>query len=310
MLSTSSPDIPPPPPRRQGTKPIPRASLLRPDASVEVRRIGLKRSVAQDLYHFLRTSRWTVLILCIAAVFVVANVIFAGLYLLGGDSIANARHGSFEDAFFFSVQTMATIGYGSMTPKNTYANLIATLEAVSGLLLTAVSTGVLFGKFASPQPRVAFSRQALISEADGVPTVMFRIANERANHLIVEARINVTYAYDERDSHGSINRRLIDLPLRRSTTPLFALSWTVFHPIDDKSPFFGQNAESLLDASAGLIITFTGTDDTLATQVHARYAYRAQDFVFGGRFADVLGVDEQGRRYVDHTRFHDVEPPG
>lgn len=277
---------------------------ITPDGTVVVRRVGLERSFGRDLYHFLRTASFTGLVASIVGFFVVTNAGFALLYLAGGDVIQNARPGSFWDAFFFSVQTMATIGYGTMTPVGLWANLLTTVEAVFGIVLTAMSTGILFAKFSTPLPRVLFSERAVVVEENGVPTLMFRMGNERASHLIVEAEIRVTFIRDVPSKAGTITRQLTDLALKRSHTPFFALTWTAMHVIDEKSPLSGLTAEELIRDNAAVLVTFTGIDDTLATSVHARHAYPADQIVFGRRFADVLLLDEHGERYVDYRRFH------
>jgi inward rectifier potassium channel len=285
----------------------PRAPPIRSDGMVMVRRVGARRDFGRDLYHFLRTARWPTLIGLIVLVFLVANAIFALFYLGSPGSIANAN-GSFEDAFFFSVQTMAAIGYGAMTPVGHYANTLATAEAVFGIILTALSTGILFAKFSSPKPRVLFSREAVISRENGVFTLMFRMGNERLSHLIVEAEIRVTMIKDVVGADGALSRRLDDVVLRRDRTPFFALSWTAYHAIDEKSPLFGYDDARLKRENVAMLITFRGTDDTLAQVVHTRYAYTAEHILYGKRFADVLLVDETGERYVDYRRFHDVLP--
>jgi inward rectifier potassium channel len=283
-----------------------RKVAMRPNGSMDVRTIGLRRSVARDLYHSLRAASWPQTLGIIAVGYFASNLLFAALYVAGGGAIANARPGSFGDAFFFSVQTMATIGYGVMTPVGHYANLLVAVESLYGILLTATATGVIFAKFAAPVPRVLFSRVALIGTMDGFPTLMFRMANERSGHVIVEAQIRVTMARDEPEPHGGMRRRLFDLTLERERTPLFQLSWTAFHRIDERSPLFGATAEELARSNSAVIVTFMGIDDSLSQAVHARYAYPAPSFVFASRFADIMTHDEQGRRTIDYRRFHDV----
>lgn len=201
---------------------------------------------------------------------------------------------------------MATIGYGGMTPVGTWANMVMVLESLFGILLTATATGVIFSKFATPDPRVVFSKNVIITKLKGVPTLTFRMANERTGHLIVEATVHVTLARDELEEHGGIRRRLFDLKLERSVSPLFQLSWSVFHTIDETSPLYGMGASRLHSENVSLIVTFSGIDDSLSQSVHTRRAYTQQDFVFGVRFANILMNDENGERYVDHGRFHDL----
>lgn len=284
----------------------PTRAVMRSDGTSTIRQIGLRRSRSRDLYHSLRRASWARVLWSISGAFIAANLVFAGLYRLGGDCISNARPGSFVDDFYFSVQTMATIGYGGMTPVGPWANMVMVLESLFGILLTATATGVIFSKFATPDPRVAFSKNVIITKFNGVPTLTFRMANERTGHLIVEATVHLTLARDEPEEHGGTRRRLFDLKLERAVTPLFQLSWSVFHKIDETSPLYGIGAAKLHSDNISLIVTFSGIDDSLSQTVHTRRAYANHDFVFGARFADILMNDENGERYVDHGRFHDL----
>lgn len=283
--------------------------LITPDGTVTVRRVGLTRHLGRDLYHFLRTASWAGLLATIVGFFAAGNAAFALLYVAGGNCIANARPGNFADAFFFSVQTMATVGYGAMTPVGPYANVLASFEAVFGILFSAMATGILFAKFSAPRPRVVFSDKAVVTDEDGVPTLMFRMGNERSSHLIVEAEVRVTFIRDMPLERGRLTRKLTDLELHRSRSPLFALTWNALHVIDETSPLFGETAESLERSNAALLVTFTGIDDTLSHSVHARHAYPASHIMFGRRLADVLLVDERGERYVDYRYFHELQEP-
>jgi inward rectifier potassium channel len=284
----------------------PTLSVMRSDGTSTIRQIGLRRSRTRDLYHSLRRASWARVLWAISGVFIAANLLFAGLYRMGGDCIANARPSSFVDDFYFSVQTMATIGYGGMTPVGPWANMVMVLESLFGIILTATATGVIFSKFATPDPRVVFSKNVIVTKVKGVPTLSFRMANQRTGHLIVEATVRVTLARDEAEEHGGTRRRLFDLKLERSVTPLFQLSWSVFHTIDETSPLYGIDATKLHSENMSLIVTFSGIDDSLSQTVHTRRAYAHQDFVFGARFADILMNDDNGDRVVDHGRFHEL----
>jgi inward rectifier potassium channel len=171
-----------------------------------------------------------------------------------------------------------------------------------------MTTGVVFAKFGAPNPRVLFSRHALVADHRDGRKLTFRLGNERDGHIIVEARIRVTLAFDEPEPHGGIRRRLCDLRLERTMSPLFQLSWSVFHPIDDASPLYALGPDDLQARNVTLIVTFTGVDDSLSQSVHARRAYGATDILFDRRFADILVDDGQGGRYVDYRRFHDHVP--
>ena len=273
-----------------------------------IERRGLRRSVLLDAYHLLRTTSWKVIILLFAAVFVVSNVVFAALYDVTGATVMNS-HG-FIDDFWFSVQTMATIGYGYLAPADHVANAIVALESLFGILLTALITGIFFARFSTPSARVMFSKVALISTHDGRRALLFRMANERTT-AIVEATVRAYFLLDEKLANGEMMRRVHDLPLRRSTSPVFALSFLVVHDIDSASPLRDRTREQLRAQNANVIVTFTGIDDRLAQTVHSRYVYTAEDIEFDRRFADLFRNDpETGRRYLDLAPFHQTEPLG
>jgi inward rectifier potassium channel len=256
-----------------------------------------------DLYHFLLTSSWPRLLAVLTVAFVGANVFFALVYVDLPGSIENARPGSFADAFFFSVQTMGTVGYGKMVPVTVAANVLMTIEVLVGLVGIALFTGLAFAKFSRPTARVLFSSRAVIARFDAVPSLMFRMANARGN-TIVEAQIHVVLARNETTAEGLRMRRFHDLDLARRQSALFALSWTAIHPITERSPLHGATPASLAAEEAEIVVTLLGFDDHFAQTVHARHRYRAEEIVWNARFADIL-VAEGGRR-VDYALFHDV----
>jgi inward rectifier potassium channel len=267
---------------------------------------GVAESLGKDAYHFLRTTTWTRLTLLFAGVFIAVNLVFAAILYLGGAEVMNA-HG-FLDDFWFSVQTLATIGYGYLAPAGALANAVVTVESFAGISLTAVITGLVFARFATPYAKVIFSRVAIIGEHDGKRTLMFRMANARST-AIVEATCRVYVTRDEILADGERMRRVHDLPLRRSTSPIFSLSWLATHAIDAQSPIADLTPETLAAANVNFIVTFQGIDDRLAAAVHTRYAYNADDIVFDRRFADLFHIDPgTGRRYLDFEVFHTTLP--
>lgn len=284
-----------------------RPQTMRPDGSVDVVRIGLKSYLLGDLYHLLRRVTWPRLFAAMAGLWLVTNVVFAGLFLLEPGCIAGARPGHFGDAFFFSVQTLSTIGYGAMSPAGDYANVLVTVEAFLGLIVTATSTGVVFSKFAHPTARVMFAKNALITTFDGRRVLMFRMANARTNQ-VVEANLRVTLIRDEVTAEGVFMRRFHDLKLERDSSPIFALGWTAFHVIDASSPLLGKTTEDLLEANAALLVLLSGTDDALAASVHARHAYDAQDVLFDHLYVDLVQRRDDGPNVMDYRRFHDTYP--
>jgi inward rectifier potassium channel len=287
------------------TAPSPR--LIARGRHDEVLAIGLPRPWFRDLYHFALRISWSRFLGIGIALFAAANALFALVYLIPGDAISNARPGSFADAFFFSIQTMATIGYGVMAPATFYANLIVTLETGFGLIFLAVATGLVFARFSRPTARVLFSRVAVIAPHNGVPTLSFRAANLRHNQIL-QAEVGVVLLRDEETREGETIRRFYDLKLARHRSPVFAMTFTVMHAIDDDSPLHRATAATLQAQNAELIVTATGIDETMAQPVHVRTSYLPDEILWDHRFADLFGWTEDGRRVIDYRRFHDTVP--
>ncbi len=273
----------------------------------DVIRKGVSHSNWNDPYHLLLTIDWLRFIALTVTSYIVANTVFAFLYLAGGDSIKNARPGSFLDAFFFSVQTMATIGYGAMYPQTDYANFLVSIEALVGLLGVAMATGLMFARFSRPTAKVLFSRVAVIAPHNGVPTLMLRVANERRNQIL-EAQIGLSLLRDEVTAEGQFMRRFYDLKLVRSQTRTFALSWMVMHHIDESSPLYGATPDSLEEAETDIIVTLTGIDETVSQTVHARHYYMTEEILWNMRFVDIFTKKPDGRRVLDLNRFNEVTP--
>jgi inward rectifier potassium channel len=273
-----------------------------------IRTIGIERSPQKDMYHYVLKLSWPAFFGLVAIVFLFANLVFASAYLARPGSIANARPGSFEDAFYFSVQTIATIGYGGMHPATRYAHLLVVVEALTGILGIAVITGLTFTRFSRPSARVLFSNRVTLTPRDGVPHLMFRMANWRRNR-IVEARLRIIMLIDERTREGEMLRRQVDIPLVRAETAIFFLTWTAMHRVDEASPFYGPGAmEALRTRRAELFLSLTGFDETIGQTIHARREYALGDIVVGVRFADVLTLNADGSRQIDYRKFHDVVP--
>lgn len=264
------------------------------------------RRPLSDLYFYLITISWPALMILIAALFAVINALFALAYVLDG-GVANARPGSFTDAFFFSVQTMATIGYGTMSPRSFLTNVLVSIEAMSGLTSLAVVTGLVFARFSRPTARVRFSRTVVITQREGVPSLMFRVVNQRSNR-IVEAQIHVVLARREITREGESVRRFHDLAVLRSRNALFSLSWTVIHQITEDSPLFGATEASLKASRSLIIASLVGLDDSFLQNVHGRYVWTADEIAWGMRFVDVLHELPDGSFAIDYSRFDDVVP--
>ena len=275
-----------------------------PDSDVTV--VGARPHPLRDAYHVVLRMPWWALLLSIAATFLFLNALFALAYVATG-GISGATPHSFRDAFFFSVQTMGTIGYGAMYPSSTGAHLLVVAESVVGLIMTALATGILFARFSQTTGQLVFSRSACISPMNGVPTLSFRIGNDRAS-TIFEAQVRVAVIRTERTAEGVVFYRLYDAVLARDRSPALARSWTVLHAIDDKSPLFGLSPGGCDEQELELAVSVVGTDDTSLQPVHARHRYPTRDILWGARLADVLSELPDGRLQLDIRLFHDVIP--
>ena len=267
---------------------------------------GRRLSFHEDFYHYVLRLSWSAFFGVVTLAFLATNAAFALLYTLQPGSVANAT--SFADHFFFSVETLATIGYGEMAPQTRWAHSIVTVEALTGILATAMITGLTFVRFARPTARILFSQKMVIAPRDGVPHLMFRVANWRRNQ-ITEARLNVLVLVVETTREGETLRKPEPLTLVRDKNPMFALSWTVMHRIDAASLFHGDDAlERLRRQKAEIFLTLSGLDETLMQTITARWRYDLDDIVPDHRFADVLAIDEDGTRIIDYDRFDELVP--
>ena len=260
-----------------------------------------------DLYHAVLRAPWWLFFLGLAGVFVAINAIFALLYVADKSGIKNARPGNFWDAFVFSAQTIGSINYSEMVPQSSYIDTMVIVEAFVGILMIAMFTGVMFARFSRPFSRVVFSKVAVISSFDGVPTLMFRTANQRGNQVL-DASIAVTLARQHMSSEGIAMRRFEELSLVRARTSLFALSWTIMHRIDQNSPLYGVTEDDMYDKQMEIVALLSGADATMAETIYARHSYGPDDIRRDHRFVDVLSLTPKGVRMVDLTRFHDTCP--
>jgi len=262
-------------------------------------------SYFRDPYHLVLTIPWIGFFAIVVGFDLFLNAFFAVLYLLDANAIAGVKEVGFLEAFFFSVQTLASIGYGVMNPQTLYANLLVTLESISSLMLFALITGIAFTRFAKSSSRVMFSHVATIHNYNGIPTLMFRAANERRNNIL-EAKLNVYLMIDEVTEEGQMMRRLHELRLVRDRSPVFLLSWTVMHTIDESSPLYGLNVETMERLHAQILVSLTGVDETIEGTIHARHIYAARSLMFDRRFIDVIHIGNDGHRYLDYTHFHET----
>ncbi len=268
--------------------------------------IGRHRHWLGDLYVHLLGASWRTMLLVLVSMYLVINVSFTLAYLATGDGIEHAQPGSFTDAFFFSVQTLATIGYGAMTPHGFAANILVTLESMFGFAYYGVVTGLMYSKFSRPTARILFSNHAVVHTHEGRPHLMARLANERDNR-IVDSKAKMTLMRTEYTSEGSRMRRFYDLSLVRSEVPILRLTWTVMHCIDHQSPLYGMTQDMLEEVEAEIILSITGTDDTTAQPIHASHSYIAGEIIPGAEFEDVLHRKENYVLEVRYDRFHDFK---
>ncbi|ELR99516.1 ion channel [Gloeocapsa sp. PCC 73106] len=260
-----------------------------------------------DLYHWLLVIPWPRFLLLVGSFYLSANALFALGYFWIGEGIANAQPGSYRDLFFFSVQTLSTVGYGSMYPETMPTQILVTFEIMVGLVLLAILTGLMFARFSRPTAKVVFSEVAVICHYNGLPTLMFRTANQRDNRIL-EAQVQVTMLKNEISPEGYHFRRFYDLQLLRSRTPVFGLSWSVMHPIDENSPLNNATYHSLIQLKAEIWVTLTGLDETFSQTIHTRHVYLVDHILWDMRFVDIFWEDSYGRVGIDLTRFHDVIP--
>ncbi|HXC55945.1 MAG TPA: ion channel [Rhizomicrobium sp.] len=260
-----------------------------------------------DVYHAVLTAPWWLFFLGLLGFFVAVNLVFALLYLADPQGLAHSRHGNFWDVFLFSFETIASINYTGFLPQTTYANIVVSIQGFFGILTTALFTGVLFARFSRPFARIVFSQCAIIIPFDGVPTLMFRTANQRGNSIL-DAEIKLSMAHQATSREGLVMRRFEDLRPVRQRSSLFALSWTIMHRIDRSSPLYGVTSQMLQERQIEIIAMLSGVDETLADRVYARHSYAPEDIVWDRRFVDVISRTPHGQRLVDLTRFHDTEP--
>jgi inward rectifier potassium channel len=271
----------------------------------EIETLGLSQGFWGDLYHRSMTVYWPVFFGSAAAIFVALNAVFGFLYSLGHEPIANAAENGPLAYFYFSIETLATVGYGDMHPQTNYGHLIATIEIFTGMSFLAVMTGLIFARFSRPRARFVFAKEAVITRHDGRPTLMIRLANARHNTVSrASARLWIIRA--ERTKEGDQLRRFYEIKLDRSEHPMFVLSWMLFHVIDKDSPLHGMTASDLAEGDALLVLNVGGLDDSSAQQLYARHIYSWRDIRWHHRYQDIASVSPQGRFLLDYTKFDDV----
>ena len=283
---------------------------INPDGSFNVKRTGLKWRDANP-YLMLIDTTWPRFLLLVTVAFLAVNIIFTCLYLIVGIEHLKGLESDmsgFANAFFFSFHTLTTVGYGNVYPEGELANTISSLEAASGLMVFAIATGLLYGRFSRPSARIIYSKNAIIAPYQDGTSLQFRVTNARRNVLTnLEARV-LLMTVDSDD--GQLKRSFIDLPLERSGIYFFALTWTIVHPIDAASPFFGKTSEDLARLSSEILILIQGFDDTFSQQVNSRYSYRHDEMVWGAKFIPTFKVDANGDLVVEVDRIDEMKLVG
>ncbi|MGE5352107.1 MAG: ion channel [Acidobacteriota bacterium] len=283
--------------------------IINNDGSFNIIRMGTGFSL-WDLYQKLVNLSWPRFISVVLGFYFLVNCFYAFLYFITGvDGIHGARGDNalrtLENLFFFSVQTISTVGYGNMAPHGIPANLIVTFETLTGLLGFALVTGLLYGRFSRPTARILYSSRALISPFQDKKSLQFRIANQRSNALLeVEAKVMVAFV---ENTNGNSKREYYNLALERSYIYFFPLSWTIVHPIDEESPFWNKTHEDLKNLEAEILILIKGYDDIFSQYVHSRFSYRFDEIIWGAHFKPAFFIDHNGDVIIDLRNLHNYE---
>ena len=267
---------------------------------------GLKPSFWNDAYHIAMTARLPAFVAGLASVFLAVNAAFALLYAIEPDGIANS-HGALENLFYFSMETITTVGYGEFYPQTRFAHAVVGIEVFTGLFFTATMLGLIFARMSRPRARLVFARELAVSPYEGCRTLATRAANARLN-ILSSATARLWVLLSETTLEETKFRRYAELKLVRAENPTFALSWTILHAIDETSPLYGRSARDLEADDALFVLNITGHDEASGQTVQARASYLASDIRWNHRFADVLTTDATGETVLDHARFDDLVP--
>ena len=275
--------------------------------SLDLITVGLSRYDWTDPYYTALDIPWRWFFAAVLAYQFLANAAFASLYMIQPGSIANLTPGSWTEAFFFSVETFATVGYGIMAPVTTYGHVLATVEIFTGLTSTAVITGVLFVRLSRPRSRIVFARNMVVGPSDGKTTLSARFVNHRTN-LIYDAEVRLVLGMRDQTAEGHFFWHTYELPLALAQARVVSLFFAANHVIDENSPLHRMTAADLEAAGAQFLVTVSGIDATLAAPVHAMQGYRPADVLFGHSFGDIVSIDSDHRPHIDLRRVHEVAP--
>jgi len=276
-------------------------------SGIEIVKRGAARYDFSDPYHFAIEMSWKEFAFAFIGLELCINVVFALLYLASPGCIANVRPGSFSDAFFFSIETLATVGYGFMVPVTLYGHVVSAIEIVCGMVFTAIMTGLLFVRFSKPRPKILFADQAVVTGHNCAPTLMVRLANGRMT-LLTNAIVRLGVVLFEESAEGHPLRRLHDLALSNANLSLFPLTWTVMHEINDISPLAAYDATRFKEDDVRLFLTIEARDHALGTAIHDMRVYTADNVLFGMHYAEAVTIDDQRRPVADLARLSLIEP--
>ena len=268
---------------------------------------GVSRFDLRDPYHLAVTLTWPQFLAGLLATYMCVNLVFAVLYTLVPGAVANARPGSLADAFFFSFETLATVGYGEMYPGSLYGHLIACAEIASGLGFTAIMTGLVFVRFSRPRAKFLIADRLVVCMHNGTPTLMLRVGNGRTTPLgEAQARLNVLL--QEISAEGMRVRSVQELKLLRGRIPIFPLTWTLMHVMDEKSPLHGMSSQDMIEGDTNLFLSIEARDPSLAATVHELRTFAPQDVAFGMRYVDTISWEADGTPLADMTKLNGMEP--
>ena len=273
----------------------------------EFRKKGISRFDLRDPYHLAVALTWPQFLAALLTLYLSVNLVFATLFWLVPASVANARPDSFADAFFFSIETLATVGYSEMYPATLYGHVVAATEIICGLAFTAILTGLTFVRFSRPRAKLVFAANPVVAMHNGKPTLMVRVGNGRAG-VLADAAAKLNVLLSATTAEGKLFRRAQELRLERAHIPLFPLSWTLMHVLDERSPLHGYDTARAIEADARVFVTLEARDPTLATSVHEIRTYVPEDIRFGMRYTDAVTIAEDGTPIADLRRIGALEP--
>ena len=284
--------------------------VINRDGSLNIHRPPQWGKFFSDLYHYLLSISWPRFFILIVAIYFLANLFFAVLYFACGAEALDGVHKTsslarFADSFFFSVQTLATIGYGRISPVGLLSNILVAVQAFLGMLTLAIVTGLLYARFSRPTARVIFSNNAIISRYNDQPCFVFRVANERLNQII-EARMTLTLTKNVTSKEGETSRKFYNMKLEYAYSPLFALSWTIRHFIDEHSPMFGMDENQMREDQVAIFASLSGLDESFSQTITARSVFRYDEIVYNKRFKDIL-LWQNNKMHINLKGIHDIQ---